>query len=113
MPEAQGAGIPVSFLMGRPRGPDMTFVPERGRGQRWVSETGGGREEQRPRRPGRAGPRARAGPEPYVSCPQSRPAAARGRWGPGVNVCVLIVRERKQDSRCSKPKSRGEFDVRI
>lgn len=45
--------------------------------------------------------------------PQQSPALPWHTGDPDVKVCMLIVRERKQDSRCSKPKSHGEFDVRM
>lgn len=61
----------------------------------------------------RAGPRAPTGPQPYVSARGGVRPLPGDAWDPDVKVCMLIVRERKQDSRCSKPKSHGDFDVRI
>lgn len=64
---------------------------------------------------------AQAGPGPGLRQAQSLTFPARGgvrplpgdAGDPDVKVCMLIVSERKQDSRCSKPKSHGEFDIRI
>lgn len=94
---------------GGPAWPKTTCIPERFSGQRWVSDPGDGQEK----------PRGPSGVQGWA--PRLRQAGSctfpgrclRDAGDADVKVCMLIVRERKQDSCCSKPKSHGEFDVRI
>ena len=109
----RGAGVHVSFLTRWPRGPDMTFIPERVSGTQARLRDGRWREEPCPEPPRGPGPglrRAHSCTFPARSGVQQLPGDTRG---PDGKVCMLIVRERKQGPRCSKPKSHGEFDVRI
>ena len=106
--ETPGAGLPGSFLTRWPRPAQDAPHPGKILGTRLALRSQA--------RPGgavghvasRAGPRLRqAG-----SCklPGHCPGDTRD---PDVKACMLIVRERKQDSCCSEPRSHGEFDVRV
>lgn len=106
--EVSGAGLPGSFLTRWPRPALDALHPGEILGAKlalWSRGCSGGAAGCAA---SRAGPRLRqAG-----SC--RLPGHCLGDTGdPDVKACMLIVRERKQDSCCSEPRSHGEFDVRV
>lgn len=106
--ETPGAGLPGSFLMRWPRPAQDAPHPGEILGTRLALRSRGRPGGAAGRVASRAGPRLRqAG-----SCklPGHCPGDTRD---PDVKACMLIVRERKQDSCCSEPRSHGEFDVRV
>ena len=106
--ELLGAGLPGSFLTRWPRPAQDAPHPSEILGAKLALRSRGCSGGVAGCAASRAGPRLRQ-PGSF-----RLPGHCPGDTGdPDVKACMLIVRERKQDSCCSEPRSHGEFDVRV